>query len=327
MLKEAVDMLDDLKEDFYDEDHFSISDTVNGGNVAVSSSNINSPERPANRNSFVPTFEDENCFAGNLTLGLMRSSSFEFPLERIHNDEVKCTENNDMADFFLTSLREPNFPEFEALRPDDQVSNQSAERNTGKFSPNEENKICESDLSFEKTETRRTTRYSDLRKQKTQKISTIKISKKRNVKRKPKKNLKNNIRDSKRECKNIVKNYGKAMATFSVSHLAADYLEKIVDEYEVNVEEFTAYMTSKKETIDSIGSFRDLLCPDFESDSPQEMRFKAVFRDIAEIFVRDFAVNWIFNSKSQYKTALLNYRFKMLRRVRNPEGFTFLKGQ
>ena len=147
---------------------------------------------------------------------------------------------------------------------------------------------------------------------------------KRNLK---KASPKNNIRDSKRECKNITKNYGKAIATFALSANANLYLEKLAREHEIDVEEFRCFMSNKKETIDSIGSFRDLLTPDFCCDDSREIRFKSVFRDIAEIFVRDFAVNWIFNSKSQYKTALLNCRFKMLRRVRNPEGFTFLKGQ
>ena len=218
MLKEAADMIDDLKVDFYDEESFSISDTMVRGNVALHS-NINSPTRESSGNAFEPRIAKENSFAGNLTLGLMRSSSFEFPLENMPNNENRYSNNRDAADFFVPSFREPNFPEFkefEAPRADSNISNRGsgrAENYTGKFSPNEENKLSELELSFEETENKRTTRYSDLRKQKAQKISSIKQNKKRNVKRKPKKNnRKNNIRDSKKECKNIAKNYGKAIA-------------------------------------------------------------------------------------------------------------------
>ena len=73
-----------------------------------------------------------------------------------------------------------------------------------------------------------------------------------------------------------------------MSQLAASYLEIIAEKYKVDVEKFKDWISSKKETIDSIGSFRDLLCADYESDSSEEMRFKATFRDIGEIFGKRF---------------------------------------
>ena len=52
---------------------------------------------------------------------------------------------------------------------------------------------------------------------------------------------------------------------------------------------------------------------------------KRVFKAIGIIFIRDFTVNWVYNSKIADKLTHLKYRFKMLRRVQNPEFFTYLE--
>eukprot|EP00331_Platyophrya_macrostoma_P018743 CAMPEP_0176472714 /NCGR_PEP_ID=MMETSP0127-20121128/41906_1 /TAXON_ID=938130 /ORGANISM="Platyophrya macrostoma, Strain WH" /LENGTH=259 /DNA_ID=CAMNT_0017867633 /DNA_START=224 /DNA_END=1003 /DNA_ORIENTATION=+ len=146
----------------------------------------------------------------------------------------------------------------------------------------------------------------------------------------------------KRESKNIVKNYGKAMAAFSISEIAnygkamaafsiseiaVPYLQPILHTHGVTMEEYKSFIINNKEKIDGIGTLRKLLTADLMEDSPQDYNLKCVFREISEVFARDFAVNWIFSSRSQYKSALLEFRFKMLRRVREPWSFTFLKPQ
>jgi hypothetical protein len=62
-----------------------------------------------------------------------------------------------------------------------------------------------------------------------------------------------------------------------------------------------------------------------KSDTEKEMEFKNILKKLGEIFIKNFSVNWIFSGKMTYKEAHLKFRFKMLRRIRNPELFTYLK--
>jgi len=59
--------------------------------------------------------------------------------------------------------------------------------------------------------------------------------------------------------------------------------------------------------------------------SEEELNLKKVFQEICIIFLKFFCVNWLYNSKISEKIAHLKYRFKLLRRVRNPQYFTYLK--
>ena len=127
------------------------------------------------------------------------------------------------------------------------------------------------------------------------------------------------------ESKNVVKNYGKAIAGFCLSEIGQPYLQKSLQHYQVKFEDFKQFVINKKETIDSIDTFRELLTPDAKYDTPTEIQSKLVFKDLSEVFIRDFALNWIFSSRIRYKETHLNLRYKMLRRVRNPQNFTYLR--
>ncbi len=127
------------------------------------------------------------------------------------------------------------------------------------------------------------------------------------------------------ESKNAVKNYGKAIAAFCLSEIGRPYLQKRLQLHQVQFEGFKTFVINKKETIESIDTFRELLTPDREHDTPAEMKSKLVFKDLSEVFIRDFAVNWIFSSRIRYRETHLNLRCKMLRRVKNPEHFTYLQ--
>jgi len=62
-----------------------------------------------------------------------------------------------------------------------------------------------------------------------------------------------------------------------------------------------------------------------KNENPMITKFKRLFQVISEIFIKYFSVNWIFDSKVQYKQAHLKFRFKILRRIQNPELFTYLQ--
>jgi hypothetical protein len=126
--------------------------------------------------------------------------------------------------------------------------------------------------------------------------------------------------------KNIVKNYGRAITSFVLSPLAQPYLEEIVkrDYNEVCIDKFLKYVYERRSDLDCMERLKRILTI-VESDPHEEAFYKVLFKKIAEIFIKYFSVNWIFNSKLTYKQAHLDFRFKMLRRLQNPELFTYMK--
>jgi len=127
--------------------------------------------------------------------------------------------------------------------------------------------------------------------------------------------------------KNIVKNYGKALCSFASSNIAVIYVEGIVSKKgykSVKTCNFMSYIKGKKESINSIESLRKLLIAE-ENDAEEIKAYKDIFKEVSVTFLKYFAVNWIYGGKLMHKNAHLKYRFKMLRRVQNPEFFTYLK--
>ncbi len=124
--------------------------------------------------------------------------------------------------------------------------------------------------------------------------------------------------------KNIVKNYGKAICNFAASKLAMPYLEPFIVKERLNFEKFSEYILDKKGSIESIESFRILFIVTSE-DSEQEASYKRILKEMGIIFIKYFSVNWIYSSKITHKEAHLKFRFKMIRRISNPELFTYLR--
>ena len=125
-------------------------------------------------------------------------------------------------------------------------------------------------------------------------------------------------------CNNIVKNYGKAMAGFAISEAAIPYLQSFLNLHEVKYERFADFVYSHKENIDCIGSLRNVLLINGE-DSQETAVYKNIFKGICLVFLKYFAVNWIYNGKMTRKREHLNCRFHLMRRVSNPSQFTYLK--
>lgn len=137
---------------------------------------------------------------------------------------------------------------------------------------------------------------------------------------------KNKKDESKPSSKNIVKNFGKAMCSFASSHLAMPYLERINSHSggDVDLEDFQSHIHSKRDLIDSIDSLRSLLLIT-KNDDETLIGFKKIFQEISIIFIKYFSVNWIFQGKMSHKQAHLRSRFKMLRRIKSPQHFTYFK--
>jgi len=126
--------------------------------------------------------------------------------------------------------------------------------------------------------------------------------------------------------KNIVKNYGRAMCTFATSSMAKPYVEDIIKKhnFDLKLEEFYQFVEANKEVVDSIERLKNMMIVTPE-DKPAIALSKQLFRLVGEVFIKYFSVNWIFSSKIMHKQPHLQFRFKLLRRLRNPELFTYLK--
>lgn len=124
--------------------------------------------------------------------------------------------------------------------------------------------------------------------------------------------------------KSVVKNYGNAIGSFASSKLALPYLEKMLANQNLTPREFQKCVSDKKISMCNINNLREMLT-ELCNDTEKERLFKRVFKQIAEIFIKYFSVNWIFHGKLKHKETHLKYRFKMLRRIQRPELFTYLK--
>ena len=129
------------------------------------------------------------------------------------------------------------------------------------------------------------------------------------------------------DSKNIVKNYGKALCAFASSRIAVPYILEIMakNSYDcIDIPQFMETMKLKKETTNSMESLRKLLIAE-EGEKKVEQTQKKLFKELSVVFIKYFSVNWIYNGKLLHKRAHLKFRFKMLRRIQNPEFFTYLK--
>jgi hypothetical protein len=125
--------------------------------------------------------------------------------------------------------------------------------------------------------------------------------------------------------KNIAINYGKAIASFAASPLAIPYLKSILSkEEDVTIYQFQQFANREKSNIGGICSLRSVLVVG-EEDDKKIAACKRLFKAIGEIFIKYFSVNWIMTGRLAHKMAYLKFRYKMLRRIQDPESFTYIK--
>lgn len=123
--------------------------------------------------------------------------------------------------------------------------------------------------------------------------------------------------------KNIMKNYSRALAHFAVSEMAAPHLAKILKKEGIEKEQFCSFIEDYKDSVNCIKNLREMLLIEPQEDA-QNTGIKRAFMQICEVFLKFFSVNWIFHSKIRDRLVHLKYRFKILRRIRHPEHFTYL---
>jgi len=133
-----------------------------------------------------------------------------------------------------------------------------------------------------------------------------------------------NSSSRKTPCENIIKNYGRAMANFALSSIAAPYLQTILPNSGSTPTAFQRFIKRKKKSVNCIKKLRDLLPTEANREAPNYAEKKA-FQALCIVFLKFFSVNWLFNSKIDNKPTHLAYRFKIMRRVKDPNRFTYLK--
>ncbi len=123
---------------------------------------------------------------------------------------------------------------------------------------------------------------------------------------------------------NVMKNYARAMINFALSSLADPYKEKIPQNSQITSETFRRILLEQKKKINCIANLRNLLL--VEDQDPEEMKiFKPIFQALSKVFIKYFSVNWIYNGRLADKYKYIQYRGKMLRRVQDPQHFTYLE--
>lgn len=126
--------------------------------------------------------------------------------------------------------------------------------------------------------------------------------------------------------KNIVINYGKAIVSFACSEAATAYLQREAEKEGVNSKGFRKFVIGAKEAIGGIAGLRTLLLIE-DKDDLKVAAYKKMFQFISEVFIKYFSVNWIIHGRVTQKMTYLKYRFKMLRRIQNPEHFTYIRSK
>ena len=130
---------------------------------------------------------------------------------------------------------------------------------------------------------------------------------------------------SKSATKNIAINYGQAIISFALSKLAVPYLQPHCDKEDLRISDFDAFVRQSRKMVGGISGFRALLMVNDGVDDEKTIKFKKLFQVISEIFIKYFSVNWITHGRMTHKLVYLKFRSKMLRRVRNPEHFSYIR--
>ncbi|CAD8169002.1 unnamed protein product [Paramecium pentaurelia] len=122
-----------------------------------------------------------------------------------------------------------------------------------------------------------------------------------------------------KDSKNIPKNYCKAIITYAQKNqpLCREILKE-----ELKVAQFIEYLTTQKKKLLNIRVFKALLQ---QCDDPLQNEFNRTFRIISQIFIKKYAINYIFNSKIVQHNWHIRYRQQIYKGIRNPKSFSHIK--
>jgi len=115
----------------------------------------------------------------------------------------------------------------------------------------------------------------------------------------------------------IVKNFGKAIASFACSDKALKIIEKTIRYQSSSREKFINFVYDHKECIEGNRRFKQLLTVD-EDDTRDIKENKILFKKMANIFMKSYVHQWIWNSKLMNKDLHAQLVGEMKKRITNP---------
>ncbi|CAK87356.1 unnamed protein product (macronuclear) [Paramecium tetraurelia] len=118
------------------------------------------------------------------------------------------------------------------------------------------------------------------------------------------------------DTKNITKNFSKAIISYIINE------KELIQKFMTN-EQYDGFITllkNKKNQMTNIKQLRDLWV-----DTGRNPEFNKVFRIISQYFLKCQAVPYVYNSRISNTAWHLKYRYNLLRAVREPENFKFIK--
>ncbi|CAD8147833.1 unnamed protein product [Paramecium octaurelia] len=118
------------------------------------------------------------------------------------------------------------------------------------------------------------------------------------------------------DTKNITKNYSKAIISYIFNN--PELVQKIMSKH--RYDDFINFLKNKKNQMTNIKQLRDLWV-----DGGKNSEFNRVFRIISQQFLKSQAVSYVYNSRISNTQWHLKYRFNLLRALREPENFKFIK--
>ncbi|CAK89735.1 unnamed protein product (macronuclear) [Paramecium tetraurelia] len=118
------------------------------------------------------------------------------------------------------------------------------------------------------------------------------------------------------DTKNITKNFSKAI----ISYILND--EQLIQKFITSEQSdsFISILKNKKNQMTNIKQLRDLWV-----DNGRNPEFNKVFRIISQYFLKNQAVPYVYNSRISNTAWHLKYRQNLLRALREPENFKFIK--
>jgi len=128
------------------------------------------------------------------------------------------------------------------------------------------------------------------------------------------------LQPSAKRFQEVLKNMAQALVGFSLSELALPYLEMIQRKYreDFHIDCYRDFLRIQSEYVNSLKNFKSLFLSKY-AENEIEVVYKRVCRRIAVIFLKYFAVNWLFQSNLKNKQYYLKLRFKLLKLIQRVE--------
>ncbi|CAD8075196.1 unnamed protein product [Paramecium sonneborni] len=118
------------------------------------------------------------------------------------------------------------------------------------------------------------------------------------------------------DTKNITKNYSKAIISYIINN--PDLLKQFFSNKQYD--DFLLLLKNKKNQMTNIKQLRDLWI-----DGGKFSEFNKVFRIISQYFLKNQSVAYVYNSRISNTIWHLKYRQNLLRALKEPENFRFIK--